>query len=106
MISFLETEIFTEDLLKVLSDDDFQKLQKALGENPELGKIIPGGGGIRKVRWNLPDSGKRGGLRIIYYWVVSRDLIYLLLIYKKTVQENLAPEQIAVLKRLVKGEFK
>jgi hypothetical protein len=103
---FIETGIFTEDLQEILPDDDFLELQKALGSDPELGKIIPGGGGIRKVRWKLSTSGKRGGVRVIYYWVVAKDIIYLLLIYKKTTQENLTQDQIRVLKRLVKEEFK
>ena len=71
-----------------------------------LGDLIPGGGGIRKVRWNLPDTGKKGGIRVIYYWAVSRDQIYLLLLYKKTVKENIDPDQLEILRQLVKGEFK
>lgn len=103
---FIETPVFTEDLLEALSDDDYREFQVALSENPELGPTMSGGGGIRKVRWNLPHKGKSGGVRVIYYWAVAKEQIYLLLIYKKTRQENLTPDQLAFLKRLVKGEFK
>jgi mRNA-degrading endonuclease RelE of RelBE toxin-antitoxin system len=103
---FIETPFFTEDLMEALPDDDYREFQVALAENPELGDLITGGGGLRKVRWNLPHKGKRGGVRIIYYWAVTKDSIYLLLIYKKTRQENIPPEQLAFLKHLVKGEFK
>lgn len=103
---FIETAIFTEDLLKALPDDEYREFQIALSLDPKLGDLIPGGGGLRKVRWGLPGTGKHGGVRVIYYWAVAKDHIYLLLIYKKARQENLAPDQLALLKRLVKGEFK
>lgn len=103
---FVETPVFTEDVIEILSDDEYRELQDAMAENPDLGDIIPGGGGIRKLRWSRPGSGKRGGVRVIYFWAVAKDLIYLLLIYKKTRQENLTPPQLAFLKKLVKGEFK
>ena len=103
---FIETPVFTEDVLETLSDEEYGEFQKALSLDPELGDLIPGGGGLRKVRWSMPGKGKRGGIRVIYYWVVSKDLVYLLLLYKKARQENLTPDQLAVLKRLVKGELK
>ena len=103
---FFETSAFTKDILEALPDDEYREFQNALAKDPELGALIPGGGGIRKVRWNLPGTGKRGGIRAIYYWAVARETIYLLLVYKKGVQGNLPPDQLAILKRLVKGEFK
>lgn len=103
---FIETHIFTKDLLETISDDDYREFQKAVSLDPKLGPLIPGGGGLRKVRWSVPGRGKRGGMRVIYYWVVEKDIIYLLLCYKKNRQENLTPAQLAFLKRLVKGEFK
>ena len=103
---FIETPVFTDDVLDALSDDEYSEFQKALSLDPELGDLIPGGGGLRKVRWSMPGKGKRGGVRVIYYWAVSKDLVYLLLLYKKARQENLTPDQLAVLKRLVKGELK
>jgi len=103
---FIETPIFTEDVLETLSDEEYGEFQKALSLDPELGDLIPGGGGLRKVRWSLPGKGKRGGIRVIYYWAVSSDIVYLLLLYKKARQENLTPDQVSILKRLVKGELK
>lgn len=103
---FVETPVFTEDIQQILPDDEYGELQKALRQDPDRGDLIPGSGGLRKLRWNLPNKGKRGGVRVIYYWVVARDLIYMLLIYKKTRQENLTPDELKVLKGLVKGEFK
>ena len=103
---FIETPIFTEDVITILPDEDLRQLQNALSLNPELGALITGSGGLRKVRWNTPGTGKRGGARIIYYWVVAKDIVYMLLIYKKSRRENLTDDQLAVLKALVKEEFK
>jgi mRNA-degrading endonuclease RelE of RelBE toxin-antitoxin system len=64
---FIETPTFTRRIQQVLSDDEYRLLQQELTERPEGGKIIPGSGGLRKIRWGLPGSGKRGGIRVIYY---------------------------------------
>ena len=64
--------------------------------------MIPAGGGIRKLRFALPGKGKRGGARLVYYWLASKDKIYMLLAYKKAKKENLEPEQVAILSALVK----
>lgn len=103
---FLETTIFTQKLLELLPDNQYSEFQQALAKNPELGEIIPGGGGIRKVRWGLSGRGKRGGVRVIYFWAVKRDLILLLFIYPKNSQTNLSSSELAILRRLVKDEFK
>jgi hypothetical protein len=70
-----------------------------------LGDLIPGSGGLRKVRWALPGGGKRGGVRIIYYWAVRRDVIVMLYAYAKNELENLTPAQLGVLTNVVKAEF-
>jgi mRNA-degrading endonuclease RelE of RelBE toxin-antitoxin system len=65
--SFIETRLFTRLVQDYLGDDEYRRLQIALLENPEASDIIPGSGGIRKVRWRAPGRGKRGGYRVIYY---------------------------------------
>lgn len=103
---FVETPVFTRELQGVMSDDDYRALQSALLLRPEAGDLIPGGGGLRKVRWGLPGTGKRGGLRLIYYWQKGEDLIYMLLAYRKSRQEDLTRQQLRILRRLVKENFK
>ena len=98
---FIETSLFTKDIQRLLPDDVYRQFQMALMFRPDVGAIIQGGGGLRKVRWSLPGEGKRGGLRIIYYWE-RPDTVYLLLAYRKSEQEDLTPSQLAVLRRLVK----
>ena len=60
---------------------------------------------IRKVRWKTHSRGKRGGLRVIYYWAVAQDIILMLIIYKKGVQDNLTSAQIKTLRKIVETEF-
>jgi mRNA-degrading endonuclease RelE of RelBE toxin-antitoxin system len=103
---FIETPIFTNLVTDLLSDDEYRKLQLALVLRPEAGKIIPGGGGLRKIRWKISGSGKRSGVRVIYYWDVPIDAIYMLLIYKKSKQEDLTPNQLKILRNLIKEFLK
>ena len=98
---FIETSIFTKEIQKLLPDDEYRKLQQDLLLRPTAGNLIKGSGGLRKIRWKAPGGGKRGGLRIIYYWD-SPEKIYMLFPYKKAEQEDLTPAQIRILKKLVK----
>lgn len=101
-MEFIETPVFTKLITEMLPDDGYRLLQDDIAKNPQTGDLIPGGGGIRKLRFALPGSGKRGGARLIYYWQTSKDKIYMLLAYAKAKKENLEPEQTALLKALVK----
>ena len=82
-----------------------RELQNELIGRPDTGKIIQGSGGIRKIRWSASSKGKRGGSRIIYYWAVSEDQIYMLLAYAKNRSADLTQQQIALLRDIVKQEF-
>ena len=89
----------------MLSDSEYSEFQIRLAENPEMGPVVPGGGGIRKVRLGFGGSGKRGGIRVIYYWAVRRDTILLLFAYAKNEMDNLTATQLRQLAKLVKEEF-
>ena len=104
-MKFIETPVFTKDVRDLLSDEEYRGLQLALLLRPEQGSVIPGSGGLRKVRWRLKGKGKRGGLRVIYYWITPEDTIYMLLLYEKSTQEDLTPEQAKVLRQLVREEL-
>jgi len=102
----VETPVFTRRVLKLLTDDDYRLLEHELVARPDVGNIIRGSGGLRKVRWAATGRGKRGGVRVIYYWAVDREIILMLLIYGKNEQDDLTAEQLRVLKGLVEEEFK
>jgi hypothetical protein len=102
----VETSIFSGQLYELLSDDDYRALQYALALRPEQGALIPGSGGLRKIRWSLRDKGKRGGLRVIYYWDSAEDVIYLVYLYSKNQQTDLKPNQLKMLRRVVEEDLK
>ena len=103
---FVETPIFTREVTELLSDDEYRGVQLALLLRPEQGRLIPKGGGLRKIRWRRSGSGKRGGLRLIYFWDKEDDTIYMLFVYPKSEQEDLTPSQLRVLAKLVREELK
>jgi len=103
---FVETPIFTKEVLDLLDDDEYRALQLALIFRPEQGAIIPGSGGLRKLRWGGKGRGKQGGLRVIYYQAKEEDACYMLFVYPKNEQEDLTHTQLRVLGRLVREEFK
>lgn len=72
-----------------MHDDQYRELQERLIENPEIGDLIQGSAGLRKISWKLTGRGKRGGVRVIYYWAVSAD------------QKDLTKDQLKVLRQLV-----
>lgn len=99
---FVETPIFTKEILTLLPDEDYRAMQLALLLRPESGEIIHRTGGLRKLRWKLPHGGKRGGLRVIYYWDKPDEVLYMLWVYRKRRQEDLTPQQSKLLGNLVK----
>src|ERR1044072_8000141 len=101
IVVFVETSIFTRRVTELLSDESYHRLQLLLAVNPAAGAIIRGSGGIRKLRWAGSGRGKRGGLRVIYYWWVARDRISMLLVYPKSRQDDLSADQLKQLKRLL-----
>jgi mRNA-degrading endonuclease RelE of RelBE toxin-antitoxin system len=105
-MKIIETSIFTKNVKNLLSDDEYRLLQNSLIKSPEMGKLIKGTGGLRKVRWAIKGKGKSGGIRTIYYWSKPDDIILMLLIYQKNVQDSLTDEQTKILKRIVDEEFK
>ncbi len=103
---FRETKAFSRRVAELLSDEDFRLLQVSLLLRPDQGSVIPGGGGLRKMRWALPGRGKSGGARIIYYWFAAESVIFLLSMYAKNEQADLSREQLKLLRQAVKAEFK
>ena len=103
MHSVQETPIFTRRADALLTRDERAELISALARNPQTGDLIPGLGGIRKMRFGVGDQGKRGGVRVIWF-VVSDDLpVLALLIYAKNEQANPTPDQRKAMLAVVEG---
>jgi mRNA-degrading endonuclease RelE of RelBE toxin-antitoxin system len=101
----IETSIFTRRLKSLLGDDEYRELQNSIVVSPDSGKIIKGGGGIRKLRWSGSGRGKRGGVRVIYYWYKNEDIVLMLLIYAKNEKDGLSPAQLKMLRTIVEQEL-
>jgi mRNA-degrading endonuclease RelE of RelBE toxin-antitoxin system len=101
----IETPIFTRRIQAMLSDEEYRLLQLHLVNRPDVGKVIPGSGGLRKLRWSAGGHGKRSGIRVVYYWFVSQDIILLLLSYSKNERDDLTAEQLRRLKQVVEREY-
>lgn len=98
---FIETPVFTKRARELLDDDAYAAFQRQLAVCPELGDLIEGTGGLRKVRLAVGGRGKRGGARVIYYHFVSASQIALLLIYSKNELAELTSDQRKALRRIV-----
>ena len=98
---FIETSIFTKEIQRLISDDGYRMLQTALMLRPDAGNLIKRSGGLRKIRWKFRGTGKRGALRVIYYWHPP-ETFFMLFPYKKNEQEDLTPDQLKLLQGLVK----
>ncbi len=101
LYSFRESKKFTQQLINLLSDEDYSAFQNKIIKSPQAGKVIKGSGGIRKIRWMAKGKGKSGGVRIIYYLAIQKDYIFMLDIYPKNEKEDLSPFELKTLKRLV-----
>ncbi len=106
-MEFIEAPAFTRNVSAYLADDEFLQLQMRLAENPETGDLMPGMGGFRKLRWadSKRSKGRRGGLRIIYYYFPADEQIWLMTIYSKNEASDLAPRQKKSLKVALEAEL-
>jgi len=89
----------------MMTDDEYRPLQMYLKQHPNAGVVIPGSGGLRKIRWSYSGKGKRGGVRVIYYWVVQRSILLMLYIYPKNERGDLTKQQLKLLSRVVQEEY-
>jgi mRNA-degrading endonuclease RelE of RelBE toxin-antitoxin system len=105
VIALIETKAFTARIGELLSDDQYRFLQLELARQPTAGPVIPGTGGLRKLRWALAGRGKRGGARVIYYWHAASATILMLFVYPKNELEDLSRSQRELLRRIVASEY-
>jgi hypothetical protein len=104
-ITVVEVEPFPSRAAAIWSDDERREIVDFIARNPHAGSIIPGTGGVRKLRWSRPGIGKRGGARVVYYFYNHERPIYLLTAYAKGSQRDLTPGQKRIMIAIV-GEIK
>lgn len=104
LLTFIETPVFTEQIRSLLDDDQYSEFQAALVANPEAGRLIKGAGGLRKIRWRDPvrQKGKRGGIRVIYFYRMHIGQILLLTAYDKDHQSDLSASQKRLFREIVR----
>ena len=103
-VTFVETKLFTKLVQEYLSDDEYAVLQQSLIVNPEAGDVIPGSGGVRKLRWGVAGRGKRGGLRVIYFLRLRNEEIWMLTLYAKNVADNIPAKMLKKIKEEIDAE--
>jgi hypothetical protein len=103
MFSFVESKLFSRLVGDYLTDDEYTELQVALAEAPEQGAIVPGSGGVRKLRWAQPGRGKRGGIRVIYYAKTHEGVIWMLTIYAKNEEQSIPAHVLRKIKEELDG---
>jgi hypothetical protein len=103
-MELIETPIFSKQVEATWSDEEYRAFQVHLILRPDAGAIIPGSGRLRKVRWQMPGRGKRGGARVIYYWQDAAHRVYLLFLYPKNVRTNLSSAELRTLRKLVSDD--
>lgn len=103
-VQFVETSLFTDQVTAHLTDEQYTELQAFMAENPEAGAVIRGTGGVRKLRWIDPGSGrgKRGGNRVIYFYRASHEQLIMLMIYGKSDQPDLTIDQKRQLAEIIR----
>jgi hypothetical protein len=106
-MEFLEAPAFTRHLAEYLDDEAYRALQSQLAAHPELGDVMPGTGGFRKLRWADPRRGKgrRGGLRVIYFYFASASQIWLTTLYGKDEASDLSPKEKKALRAAAQLEL-
>jgi hypothetical protein len=104
MVTFVETKLFTKLVQQYLTDDEYGTLQQSLIVNPEAGDVIPGSGGVRKLRWGVAGRGKRGGLRVIYFLRLRQGEIWMLTLYAKNVADNIPAKVLKKIKEEIDAE--
>lgn len=103
MFHFVETPLFTRLVQNLLSDDEYARVQRALMTDPQIGNVVPGSGGVRKMRWRVAGRGKRGGIRLLYFLRLAQGQIWLLTLYAKNMTDTIPAHVLKQIKDEIDG---
>jgi hypothetical protein len=104
-MEFIETSVFTRQITELLTDAEYKQLQHELLLNPLVGDLIKHSGGLRKLRCKAKGKGKRGGIRVIYYYLTEDEKIFMLYAYSKSRKDDLDANELKMLREAVKEEL-
>lgn len=104
-IEVIQTRAFSRRIDDLLGPTEYEDLEWYLSCRPDAGPVIPGSDGLRKLRWRSEGKGKRGGIRVIYYWRRSPSMILLLAAFGKGERTDLSKTEMKMLRKLVEAEF-
>lgn len=104
MYSFIETRLFTRLMRECLTDHEYSELQEILIANPEAGDVIPGSGGIRKLRWRSLGRGKRSGFRVVYFVKKASRVFWMLTMYPKNARDNIPANILRQIRKEIEDE--
>jgi len=99
VLTIVETPTFQRLWPDYWSEEERGEFATWLALTPDAGDVVPGSGGVRKVRWSRKGTGKRGGVRVVYFNRLASGEIWLLLIYSKSVQDNIPAAVLRILKQ-------
>lgn len=94
---------FEQRAAAVWSEEELDAFVTFIAYHPTAGKVIPGSGGVRKARWGRSDSGKRGGVRVAYYYHDDSIPLFRLTVYAKNRRENLSPAELGAMRKLIQA---
>lgn len=104
MLTFIQTKLFARLFDELFGEEDLVALEQYLLANPEAGPVVPGSGGVRKMRWGAPGRGKRGGVRIIYYLRTREQQVWLLTLYSKNETDSIPGHILRQIKDELDGQ--
>jgi hypothetical protein len=98
MLTIVESPLFQGLWPDYWDEDERGEFATWLAQSPDAGDVVPGSGGVRKVRWSRKGVGKRGGVRVVYFNRLANGEIWLILIYAKSARDNVPPDVLKQLK--------
>ncbi|MCK4294645.1 MAG: type II toxin-antitoxin system RelE/ParE family toxin [Planctomycetes bacterium] len=104
-MEFIETSVFTRQITQLLTDAEYEQLQRVLLLWPLAGDLIKHSGGLRKLRYKAKGKGKRGGIRVVYYYLTEDEKIFMLYAYPKGRKDDLNAKELKILRAIVKEEL-
>ena len=102
--TFVETKLFTRLVQEYLTDQEYAQVQRALIENPDVGSVVPGSGGVRKLRWRASGCGKRGGYRVIYFHKPTAQTFWMPTMYPKNVRDDIPAQGLRQIRTEIENE--